>query len=137
MEIKVPIEKKTDIEIAEHDHETIIKKTPPKLTKSPKVIKPGATTLETTEIDGYSKNDAPLQELITLFETEFAKIPIEQDFPFLDPISLYECKIQTILLMQKVFPRYATIGEKITEKNQDDTFLGIEIDLLVEILEER
>lgn len=132
----MPVEKKTDIEIAEYDYETIIKKTPPKLTKS-KIIKLDATTLETTEIDRYSENNAPVQELITLFETEFAKIPIEQDLQFLDPISFYECKIQTILLMQKVFPHYATIGQKITEKNQDDTFLGIEIDLLIEILRER
>lgn len=137
LETKGPATKKTDIKIAEHDHEMIIKMTSPKLTKSPKIIKSDAATLETTEIDGYSENDAPLQELIISFETEFAKIPTEQDLQFLDPISLYECKIQTILLMQKVFPRYATIGQKIIEKNQIGTFLGIEIDLLVEIFRER
>lgn len=83
------------------------------------------------------ENDAPPQELVILLETEFTKIPTEQDLKFLDPISLYECKIQTILLLQRVLPHYATIGQKISEKNQDDTFLGIEIDLLIEVLRER
>jgi len=77
------------------------------------------------------------QELIISFEREFAKIPREQDLKSLDPISLYECKIQTILLLQKIFPRYSTIESKISEKDQDHTFLGIGIDLLIEVLGER
>lgn len=128
--------KEIDIEIAEHDRETIIKKKSSELTKPPKAIEFGEIPLETIEINSDDDN-APPQELITLFETEFAKIPSEDDLKFLDPISLYECKIQTILLIQKVFSRYVTIGQKPIEKNQDDTFLGIEINLLTEILGEK
>ena len=72
-----------------------------------------------------------------LFETEFAKLPRQQDLKFLDPISLYEYKIQTILLLQKMFLHYTTIESKVNEKDQNDTFLGIEIDLLTEVLRER
>ncbi|XP_011879968.1 PREDICTED: uncharacterized protein LOC105568710 [Vollenhovia emeryi] len=126
---KLPAKKTDDVG---HEHGT--KKESPKLRKSPKATRPD---LETTEIDGHSKNNAPPQELMSLIETELAKIPTEQDLTFLDRTSLYQCKIQTILLLQKVFPRYATIGQRIGEKNQDDTFLGIETDLLIEVLRER
>lgn len=117
----------------EHDHETIAKKRSPKQT--PKITKPDLKTM--TEIDGYSESDTSPQELIILFEKEFAKIPREQDLKFLDPISLYEYKIETILLLQRIFPHYATIRPNVSEKSRDDTFLGIEIDLLIEVLEER
>lgn len=132
--IKLPAAKKSDVEIAEYDRGTTAKEGSPKKTKSPKAIKLNLET--TTEIDGYSKSEAPPRELIIPFETEFAKIPREQDLEFLDPISFYECKIQTILLLQRIFPRYATIESKVNE-DQDDTFLGIEIDLLIEVLRER
>ncbi|TGZ50588.1 hypothetical protein DBV15_08089 [Temnothorax longispinosus] len=133
LKTKLPAAKKTNVEIAEHDHGTVTKKESPKLKKSPKRTKPDS---ETTEIDRYSENDAPPQELLILLETELAKIPTEQDLKLLDPISLYEYKIETILLLQRAFPRYATIGQKISEKYQDDTFLGIEIDLLIQVLGE-
>lgn len=131
---KLPTTKKTDVEIAEYDHETITQKKSPKQTNSPKTTK---SDVETAEIDKYSEKDTPPHEFMILLETELAKIPTEQDLKLLDPTSLYECKIQTILLLQRIFPRYATIGQKISEKNQDDTFLGIEIDLLIKVLEER
>ncbi|XP_077269229.1 uncharacterized protein LOC143901120 [Temnothorax americanus] len=134
LKTELPAAKKIDVEIAEHDHGTVTKKESPKLKKSPKRTKPDS---EITEIDRYSENDDPPQELLILLETEFAKIPTKQDLKLLDPISLYEYKIETILLLQRAFPRYATIGQKISEKYQDDTFLGIEIDLLIQVLGER
>lgn len=118
----------------EHDRGTIAKKRSPKQIKSSKATKPDLETM--TEMDGYSESDTPPQELI-LFEREFAKIPRGQDLKFLDPISLYECKIQTILLLQRSFPHYTTIGPNVSEKSRDDTFLEIEIDLLIEVLRER
>lgn len=132
---KLPAAEKTDVEIVEHDHETIAKKKSPKQTISPKATKLDLKTM--TEIDGYSESDTPPQELIILFEKEFAKIPREQDLKFLDPISLYEYKIETILLLQRIFPHYAIIRPNVSEKIRDDTFLGIEIDLLIEVLQER
>ncbi|KAG5334606.1 HYDIN protein, partial [Acromyrmex charruanus] len=140
LEIKLRAAKKTDVEIAENDHETIVKKEeikPKQTTKSPKTAKSDSKTI--AAIDEHSENDTSLQKLMILFETEFAKLPREQDLKFLDSISLYEYKIQTILLLQKMFPHYATIESKVNEKvnDQNDTFLGIEIDLLIEVLKER
>lgn len=134
METKLLTAKKTDVTITEHN-EIITEKGSLKLTKSPKTTK---SDLETTESDEYLENHVSSQELVIFeTETEFTKIPTEQDLQFLDSISLYECKIQTILLLQKVLPHYVLIGQKINEKNQDDTFLGIEIDLLIKVLGER
>ncbi|XP_036144321.1 LOW QUALITY PROTEIN: hydrocephalus-inducing protein [Monomorium pharaonis] len=131
--------KKTDVEIAEHNRETIAKESS-KQTKSPKSPRlPNAPTkfdLKTTEVDGHSESDTPTQLMIS-FEMEFAKIPRKQDLTFLDPISVYEYKIQTILLLQEIFSHYTTIEPKVSKKDQNDTFLGIEIDLLIKVLEER
>ncbi|XP_011690792.1 PREDICTED: hydrocephalus-inducing protein-like [Wasmannia auropunctata] len=141
MGTKLLAAKKIDVEVAQQDRETIAKKRSPitNQIKSPKLnkITKAKPDLEMTmEINGYSESDDPPQEFP--FEKELANIPREQDLKFLDAISLYECKIQTILLLQKVFPRYTTIESKVSEKNQDsDTFLGIEIDLLIEVLRER
>lgn len=135
MEIKLPAATKIDVEIAKNDHETIAKKESLKEIKSPKTTK---SDLETTAaIDEYSKSDSLPQKLMILFETEFAKLPREQDLKLLDPISLYEYKIQTILLLQKMFLHYTTIGSEVNKKDQNDTFLGIEIHLLTEVLRKR
>ncbi|KAL6255305.1 hypothetical protein P5V15_013645 [Pogonomyrmex californicus] len=131
LKTKLSAAKKTDTEITEHDHDTRKKS---KQSNSPKITKLDSET--TTKIEEHSESEASLQESIIPFEMEFAKIPREQDLKFLDPISLYECKIQTILLIQRIFQHYTTIESKINEKNQD-TFLGIEIDLLSKILRER
>ncbi|KYQ52600.1 Hydrocephalus-inducing protein [Trachymyrmex zeteki] len=135
LEIKLPAATKIDVEIAKNDHETIAKKESLKEIKSPKTTK---SDLETTAaIDEYSKSDSLPQKLMILFETEFAKLPREQDLKLLDPISLYEYKIQTILLLQKMFLHYTTIGSEVNKKDQNDTFLGIEIHLLTEVLRKR
>ncbi|XP_018395305.1 PREDICTED: hydrocephalus-inducing protein homolog [Cyphomyrmex costatus] len=134
LEIELSVAKKTDVEIAKSIHKTITKKESPKEIKSPKATK---SDLETTAIDEDSESDTLPKKLMILFETEFAKLPREQDLKYLDSISLYEYKIQTILLLQKIFPHYATIESKVNEKNQNDTFLGIEIDLLTEAFRER
>ncbi|XP_039306782.1 hydrocephalus-inducing protein homolog [Solenopsis invicta] len=133
LETNLPITKKTDVEIVEHD-QTIAKKSPT-ITKSPKSPKATKIDLKTkTEIDGHSESDIPPQLMIS-FEKEFAKIPREQDLKFLDPINVYEYKIQTILLLQRIFSHCATIEPKVNEK--DNTFLGIDIDLLIKVFEER
>lgn len=125
---------KKEIEIAEHKQKIISKKELSKQTKLSKTIKPESEA--TTEINKYIENDA--RELIILLETELAKIPREEDLKYFDPVSLYECKIQTILLLQKILSHNAaTVGSKVNEKDQDNTFLGIEIGLLIEILRER
>lgn len=124
--------KKIGVEVAEQ--EIIAKEESPKQTKPSKVIK--LESEATTEMDKHAESDA--RELIIPFETEFAKIPREEDLKFLDPVSLYECKIQTILLLQKILSHYAAIvGSKVSKKDQDNTFLGIEIGMLTEILRER
>ncbi|KYN44368.1 Hydrocephalus-inducing protein [Trachymyrmex septentrionalis] len=125
--------KKTDVEIAKNNHETIAKKELLEEIKLSKTTKSDSETM--TAIDEHLESDT--QKLMILFEIEFAKLPREQDLKFLDPISLYEYKIQTILLLQKMFLHYATIESKVNEKDQNDTFLGIEIDLLIEVLRER
>lgn len=140
METGLSAKKEISIEVAEHKQKIISKEESPKQTKSPKQIKLSkAIKLEseaTTKIDKHIENDA--RELIILLETEFAKIPREEDLKYLDPVSLYECKIQTILLLQKILSHNAaTIGSKVNEKDQDNTFLGIEIGLFIEILRER
>jgi len=118
----------------EHEQKIIADEESPKQTKSLKATKFESETM--TEIDKHTENDT--RELIISFESEFAKIPREEDLQFLDPVSLYECKIETILLLQKIPVHYtATIGSKISEKNQNNTFLGIEIDMFIEILQER
>lgn len=118
----------------EMEHEIIVNKQSPKQTKSLKATK--FESEEMIEIDKHTENDA--QELIISFESEFAKIPREEDLQFLDSVSLYECKIQTILLLQKILVHYtATDESKISQKNQNNTFLGIEIDMFTEILQER
>ncbi|XP_019884344.2 hydrocephalus-inducing protein homolog [Camponotus floridanus] len=130
---KLSTKKKIDIEM-EHEQKIIANEESPKETKLLKATKFESETM--TEIDKHTENDA--QELIISFESEFAKIPREEDLQFLDPVSLYECKIQTILLLHKIPVYYtATIGSKISEKNQNNTFLGIEIDMFIEILQER
>lgn len=100
-------------------------------------------TKPTAEIDRHSESDA--RELIIRFaDAELARIPRRADLRSLDPVSLYECKIQAITLLRGISPRYATAGlttDKVSEKNaegsRDDTFLGVEIDLLIEVLRER
>ncbi|XP_072764383.1 hydrocephalus-inducing protein homolog [Anoplolepis gracilipes] len=125
--------KKVGIEVADHVQKIIAKEESPKQIKLSKAIKLEA---EATKIDKHTENND--RELIILFETEFAKIPREEDLNFLDPVSLYECKIQTILLLQKILSHYAaTVGSKVGGKDQNNTFLGIEIGLFLEILRER
>lgn len=113
----------------------------PENPKSPKKFKPDPKTV--TELSRYSERDARSRESITRFEEEVAKIPREQDLEFLDPVSLYESKIQMILLLQRNLSSYATkltkdnVGERDAGKTQDNTFLGIDIHLLTEVLRER
>lgn len=108
--------------------------------KSPKIIRSDPET--TTEIGRFPENVVPSHESIVRFEEELAKIPSEQDFEFLDPVTLYECKIHAILLLQRNLSRYATrrtkykVGEKNVE-NIQDTLLGIDVSLLTEVLRER
>lgn len=129
LETRLSAKKKIDIEM-EHEQKIITNEESPKQTKS---LKAKFGSEATIEIDKHTEND----ELIISFESEFAKIPREEDLQFLDSVSLYECKIQTILLLQKIVHYTATIGSKISEKNQNNTFLGIEIDMFIEILQER
>jgi len=120
----------------EHNQEIIVGEKSPKRQKSSKTIE--SSSEATTEIE-RAEGDA--QELITLLEMEFSKLPTEQDLQFLDPVSHYECKIQTILLLQRIFSSYSTteskVSEKSAEKSQNDIFLNIESGLLIEVLRER
>lgn len=126
--------KKIDVEVTKPEQEIIIKEKSPKQTKSSKVIK--LESEATAKHDKYNESEA--RELIIPFEIEFAKIPKEENLKLLDPMSLYECKIQTILLLQKILSYYTvTVGSKISEKDKNNTFLGIEISLLTDILRER
>ncbi|KAL6429111.1 hypothetical protein ACFW04_008116 [Cataglyphis niger] len=132
--LETELSAKKEIEIAEHKEKIISKKELSKQTKLSKATK--SESEATTEINKHIENNA--QELIILLETELAKIPREEDLKYLDPVSLYECKIQTILLLQKILSHNAaTVGSKINDKNQNNTFLGIEIGLLIEIFRER
>lgn len=133
LETRLSAKKKIGIEM-EHEQRIIANKESPKQTKSLKATK--FESEELIEIDKHTENNA--RELIISFESEFAKIPREEDLQFLDSVSLYECKIQTILLLQKILAHYTAMdGSKISEKNQNNTFLGIEIDIFTEILQER
>lgn len=131
--------KKTDTEVAEHNREMVAKEKSFKQPRSPRGIKSDPKTPTGKQFE----NDA-LCELIIRYQRELAKMPREHDLKFLDPVSLYECKIEAILLLQRILPRYATveltkdkISEKSAEKSQNDIFLGIEIGLLIEVLRER
>lgn len=132
----------TGTEAAEHNRETVARERSSKQPRSPGKI--GSGRKATTAAGKHSESDATHRELIIPSRRELARIPREQDLRLLDPVSLYECKVEAILLMQRILPRYATvestrdkIGEKSAERNQDDVFLGIEIDLLIEVLRER
>lgn len=135
--LETELSAKKEIQIAEHKQKIILKKELSKQTKLSKATKPESEA--TTEISKHIDNNT--RELIILLETELARLPREEDLKYLDPVSLYECKIQTILLLQKILSHNAaTVGSKVNEKNQtnqNNTFLGIEIGLLIEILQER
>ncbi|XP_014477569.1 PREDICTED: hydrocephalus-inducing protein homolog [Dinoponera quadriceps] len=127
---------------AEHsEEETVANEISPESPKSSKMTKSNLKTA--TKINRHSGSDVPPPESIIPLERGLAKILREQDLKFLDPVSLYEFKIQTILQLQRNMLRYATksagdkVGEKSTEKNQDDTFLGFDVHLLAEVLRER
>nr|XP_012234643.1 PREDICTED: uncharacterized protein LOC105679292 [Linepithema humile] len=144
LEIKLPVTRKIDAKVVEHNQETTVREESlepnrtklPKQQKSSKTIKSNSETA--TKIE-YTESNA--QELITLFEMEFSKLPTEQDLQFLDPVSLYECKIQTILLLQRIFSCYSIVESKVSkksaEKSQNDIFLDIESGLLIEVFRER
>lgn len=140
---------KVDIPITERDPGIIAQEKGYKQSKSHKIIK--SDLEEAPETDRHSETDIPPRELILEFETaseslkEFTKIPRGLDLEYLDPVSRYECKIQAILLLQRILSGYMTvetmkdkIGAWSVGKNQDqDTFSGIEIGLFIEILRER
>jgi hypothetical protein len=143
LEIKLPTTRKIDAKVVEHNQEIIVgEKSPkPSRTKSPKQQKSSKTIKSNSEAMTELNIESNAQELITLFEMEFSKLPTEQDLQFLDPVSLYECKIQTILLLQRIFSCYSIteskVSEKTAEKSQNDIFLNIESGLLIEVLRER
>ncbi|EFN85829.1 Hydrocephalus-inducing protein [Harpegnathos saltator] len=92
----------------------------------------------------YSESDVTSESII-LPEGRLAKIPREQDLKFLDPVSLYECKIQVISLLRENLSRYVakltkdkSPGERRSAgESEDNTFLGIDVRLLTGILRER
>lgn len=124
-------------EDAEHNGETAAYERSPKNPKSPKTIKTDPKMV--MQISEHLENVVPSRESIIQLEEELAKIPRKQDLEFLDPVSLYECKIQAILLLRKNLSHYTTkwTKYKLGEDSQDDTFLEIDAHLLAGVLRER
>lgn len=123
---------------AEHNGEGVTHKISP-ISENLKPTKMFTSDPETVmESNRHFDSGVSFHESITTFEKELATIPQKEDLKFMDPVSLYECKIQTILLshyMTKVMKN--NVDERNIEKIQDKSILGIDIHLLAEILRER
>ncbi|XP_026670106.1 hydrocephalus-inducing protein homolog [Ceratina calcarata] len=105
----------------------------PKRSKTPKSV-------QTEESELKEESLLPLRADPDLSK-EFEKIPASDTLEMLDPLSRYEYKIQTILLLEKIVdPRLTREspkdkGDKSPRK--PETFLGISDELISEALQER